>query len=55
VEAAFWESLKNIPKGIQVIVIENKEPPADVASAVHYEWFAGDDANEGDRAGFIPQ
>jgi len=55
VEAAFWESLKNVPKSIQVIVIENKEPPANVASAVHYEWFAGDDANDGERAGFIPQ
>lgn len=55
VEAAFWESLTKISNGVQVIVVENKEPPASVAAAVHYEWFAGNEAGPGDRVGFIPQ
>ncbi|MBA9068525.1 hypothetical protein FHR71_002266 [Methylobacterium sp. RAS18] len=54
VEAAFWDALKLVPPGIQIIIVENKEPPADVAAAVHYEWFAGDTAEPGDRVGFIP-
>ncbi|PZR03266.1 MAG: hypothetical protein DI536_36175 [Archangium gephyra] len=54
VEAAFWEALKSVDKSIQIIVIENKEPPSDVADAVHYEWFAGDTAQDGDRVAFIP-
>tara|TARA_R110001583_G_scaffold190937_1_gene355606 strand:+ start:3347 stop:5203 length:1857 start_codon:yes stop_codon:yes gene_type:complete len=55
VEAAFWESLTKIAKDVQVIIVENKEPPATVASAVHYEWFAGNEAGSGDRVGFIPE
>jgi hypothetical protein len=55
VEAAFWESLATISNDVQVLIIENKEPPSDVASAVHYEWFAGDEAGPGDRVGFIPK
>lgn len=55
VEAAFWESLSSISSDIQVVIIENKEPPSNVASAVHYEWFAGNEAGTGDRIGFIPE
>jgi len=55
VETAFWESLTKITKDVQVIIVENKEPPASVAAAVHYEWFAGNDAGPGDRVGFIPE
>ena len=55
VEAAFWESLTKIAKDMQVIIVENKEPPSNVAAAVHYEWFAGNEAGPGDRAGFIPE
>jgi hypothetical protein len=40
--------------GTQIIVIENKEPPAETASALHYEWFAGENALPGERRGFIP-
>ena len=54
IEAAFWQSLRSTQTGVQIIVIENKEPPADVAQAVHYEWFAGKNAKPGERAGFIP-
>lgn len=55
VEAAFWESLTKIAKDVQVIIVENKEPPVSVAAAVHYEWFAGNEAEPGDRVGFIPE
>lgn len=54
VEAAFWESLTKIAEDVQIIIVENKEPPATVAAAVHYEWFAGTEAGPGDRVGFIP-
>jgi len=54
IEQAFWKSLTTLDDGLQVIIIENKEPPRDVANAVHYEWFAGDTAQPGDRIGFIP-
>lgn len=53
-EAAFWQSLRSTQTGVQIIVIENKEPPADVAQAVNYEWFAGKNAQSGERKGFIP-
>lgn len=55
VEAAFWESLTRISEKVQVIIVENKEPPASVAASVHYEWFAGNEAGPTDRVGFIPE
>lgn len=55
IEASFWESLTRLDDGIQVIIVENKEPPQDVAEKVHYQWFAGDAANPGDRVGLIPR
>ncbi|MBN3761973.1 hypothetical protein [Burkholderia sp. Ac-20365] len=54
IETAFWQSLARTSKDIQVIVIENKEPPSDVADQVHYQWFAGKGAKGSERAGFIP-
>ncbi|WP_417490205.1 hypothetical protein [Maricaulis sp.] len=54
-EAAFWRSLTKLSLDIQVIVIENKEPPPEVAACLHYEWFAGEEALPGERAGFIPK
>ncbi|MDE5455243.1 hypothetical protein GWE18_20820 [Bradyrhizobium sp. CSA112] len=54
IEAAFWRSLAKFGVGAQLIIIENKEPPSDVATAVHYEWFAGENAQSGERVGFIP-
>ncbi|WP_024587314.1 hypothetical protein [Aliihoeflea sp. 2WW] len=55
VEAAFWVSLTKTAQDVQVIIVENKEPPASVAAAIHYEWFAGNEAEPGDRVGFIPE
>lgn len=55
VEAALWESLTRISGNIQIVIVENKEPPLEVANAVHYQWFAGDEAGPSDRVGFIPE
>ncbi|WP_343262981.1 hypothetical protein [Luteimonas qiangzhengi] len=55
IEASFWESLTHLDDGIQVIIVENKEPPQDVAEKVHYQWFAGDSAKPGERVGLIPR
>ena len=55
IEVGFWRSLTaNSFGAAQLIIIENKEPPGEVADAVHYEWFAGDNAGPGERAGFVP-
>ena len=54
VEMRFWQSLAQVSPDIQIIIVENKEPPAEVGSAVHFEWFAGEHAQPGDRVGFVP-
>ncbi|GFE76893.1 hypothetical protein [Novosphingobium sp. TCA1] len=55
IERAFWESLKDVSKETQIIVIENKLPPEGVTQTVHFEWFYGDQATDGLRQGFLPQ
>lgn len=50
----FWKALAEVSSMVQVIVIENKEPPKEVADAISYTWFAGDDAKPGERKAFIP-
>lgn len=54
IEAAFWQSLTSIDSSVQVLIVENKEPPASVAAALTYHWFAGDTGQPSDRIGFIP-
>lgn len=54
VEARFWSSLTRIPPQVQVIIVENKAPPEDVAAAVNFTWFAGESAEDGERYGFFP-
>jgi hypothetical protein len=54
IELAFWASLRRTQVGTQIIIIENKEPPQSVAASVRYEWFAGKNAQLGERRGFIP-
>lgn len=53
-ESAFWRSLTTVDPGIQVIIVENKEPPVKVATDLTYYWFAGDTGYSDDRKGFIP-
>jgi hypothetical protein len=54
IETAFWVSIAAIPNRLQIIVFDNKEPPTNVASQLTYTWFAGPDAMDGERRGFIP-
>jgi hypothetical protein len=57
IEEAFWSSLKTLSGNNQIIVFDNKEPPANVMADFNYNFFAGPDpdATPTDRRGFIPQ
>jgi hypothetical protein len=52
IQRGFFEHLLNFTEG-QVIVLENKEPPADLQQRMHYEHFSGV-AGLG-RKGFYPE
>ncbi|MFH8134236.1 hypothetical protein ABU178_08620 [Pantoea osteomyelitidis] len=54
IEEGFWHSLTQLPDTLQIIVIENKEPPVSIMNNVHYEWFAGEHAKDEERAALIP-
>jgi hypothetical protein len=54
IEAAFWVSIEKLNADLQIVVLDNKEPPPHVASAISYTWFAGPLAKAGERRGFIP-
>jgi hypothetical protein len=54
IEAAFWMSIKRLKSDLQIVVLDNKEPPPHVATAISYTWFAGNQARAGERRGFIP-
>jgi hypothetical protein len=54
IEAAFWVSIEKLKADLQIVVLDNKEPPPHVASATAYTWFAGPLAKAGERRGFIP-
>jgi hypothetical protein len=54
VENAFWNSLAQVPAPLQIVVLENKEPPAGVLPALTYTLFAGEHARADQRRGFIP-
>ena len=53
-ENAFWSSLARVPTTLQVVVLENKEPPAHLLPDITYTLFAGEHARAGQRRGFIP-
>lgn len=53
VEASFWRSLRQIPSEVQIIVLENKEPPTDVSEGLNYHLFAGAEGEPGERYGFF--
>lgn len=55
IEPSFWKSVSEIDPSIQIIVLDNKEPPANLAAALNVQLFAGPDAEEGERGGFIPR
>jgi hypothetical protein len=54
IEAAFWVSIEKLQANLQIVVLDNKEPPPNVAGAISYTWFAGPLATTGERRGFIP-
>lgn len=54
IEVAFWASIAATPPSLQIIIFDNKEPPAHIASKLSYTWFAGPNASDGERSGFIP-
>lgn len=53
IEPLFWDSLSKISKEIQVIVLDNKEPNADLAQALNLQLFMGPTAANDERVGFI--
>lgn len=54
IEPSFWKSLSEIDPSIQIIILDNKEPPLDLFTALNVQLFAGPDADEHEREGFIP-
>jgi hypothetical protein len=54
IENGFWVSLKELSNDIQIVVLDNKEPPSAIASTIDYTYFAGKKAAKGQRRGFIP-
>ena len=54
IEAAFWTSIEKVKSDIQIVILDNKEPPDNVAAAISYTWFAGIQGKAGERRGFIP-
>jgi hypothetical protein len=52
VQTAFFEDLANTDSNAQIIVIENKQPPASVKDRIQYTEFVGPIAPG--RPGFFP-
>ena len=49
------EITDSVSQKVQIVIIELKEPPQEVASALNYQRFAGNEAIPGDRTGFVPE
>jgi hypothetical protein len=54
IQSAFWASIAKLQSDLQIVVLDNKEPPKDVAAEVSYIFFAGKKGKEDERKGFIP-
>jgi hypothetical protein len=54
IENAFWKSLAQLPAALQIVVLENKEPPPEVVLGLAYTLFGGEHARADQRRGFIP-
>lgn len=54
IEQSFWKSISEIDPSIQIIVLDNKEPPPHLFDMLNVQLFAGPSAEEGEREGFIP-
>ena len=53
IEPNFWQSLAGLDSRVQVIVVDNKEPPVSLRDALHAQLFAGREASSSERAGFL--
>lgn len=54
IENGFWVSLTKLSKDIQIVILDNKEPPEAVVDSIAYHYFAGRKWIEGQRRGFLP-
>ncbi|CAM3202013.1 hypothetical protein PANO111632_07795 [Paracoccus nototheniae] len=54
IEPMFWNALSSLDPGLQIIVLENKEPAENLHDVLNLQLFAGADAEAFERAGFIP-
>ncbi|MGF6178847.1 hypothetical protein [Ensifer sp. 4252] len=54
IEPSFWKSIAKTDASVQVIVLDNKEPPQELADDLNVQLFVGPEAEPGQRAGFIP-
>ena len=54
IQSAFWASIAKLKSDLRIVVLDNKEPPKDVAAEVSYIFFAGKKGKEDERKGFIP-
>ena len=52
-ENSFFHDLANIGKGFQIIILNNKEPPADIKDQIKYIHFSGEKGIG--RSGFFPE
>ncbi|TKT70291.1 hypothetical protein YH63_002055 [Afipia massiliensis] len=55
IQTAFWASIAKLQSDLQIIVLDNKEPPKGVAAILAYTFFPGKKAKDGERKGFIPK
>jgi len=53
IEPSFWRSLAKLDHVIQVVVLDNKEPPDSLSGALNTQLFAGPETRSGERVGFI--
>ncbi|AYG59988.1 hypothetical protein CCGE525_15100 [Rhizobium jaguaris] len=54
IEPSFWKSISKTDASVQIIVLDNKEPPLDLTDDLNVQLFVGPEVGPGQRAGFIP-
>lgn len=54
IEPLFWKSISKTDASLQIIVLDNKEPPLDLLDGLNVQLFVGPDGAPGVRRGFIP-
>jgi hypothetical protein len=54
IESAFWTSLSKLPNHLQIIIVDNKEPPPHLQKQLRAHFFVGEGAKPNERGGFFP-